>query len=119
MSNQFLVSSQRLINLHGQPMAYSVITEAEYDIETGSTSNTETTYNITMYKKHINATQYNHPDLIGKSSAMFYLINSNLGFIPAVNDKILVEGERFTVTSVIEHRARTELVLYRLIGIKG
>lgn len=119
MTNQFLASSKRLISLHGEPMVYSVVTEGEYDVETGQTVNTDTAYTVTMYKKHINATQYNYPNLVGRTSAMFYLANTGLNFVPSVNDKITVNSETFIISSIVEHRANHDLSLYRLIGIKG
>lgn len=119
MSNQFLISSVKLIAMHGQSMQYKSVVEGVYNIETGSASNTETDYTVTMYKKHIKASQYNYPDLINKNAAVFYLANNALTFIPAVRDKIAVDNETFEVDSIIEHRARGNLVLYKLVAIKG
>lgn len=119
MTNQFLVSSKRLVESHGEPMVYSVITEGEYDVETGQTTNTETAYTVIMYKKHINATQYNYPNLVGRTSAMFYLVNTGLSFVPSVNDKITVNSETFVIGSIVEHRAQHDLALYRIIATKG
>lgn len=117
--NQFLISSKRLIEAHGESMVYSVVTEGEYDVETGQTINTETAYTVKMYKKHINATQYSYPTLVGKTSAMFYLVNTGIAFVPSVNDKITVNSETFVINSIVEHRAQHELALYRIIAIKG
>jgi hypothetical protein len=119
MSNQFLASSKKLITAHGQAMSYVSVTEGIYNIETGSTANTETTYTVTMYKKHISANQYSFPSLIGKTAAIFYLVNDSLSFIPAVQDKITFAGETFTIESLVEHRAQGAIVLYRLIAVKG
>jgi hypothetical protein len=119
MANAFLISTVKLIALHGQQMQYKSVTEGSYNIETGSTVNTETSHVVTMYKKHIKANQYNYPDLINKNAAVFYLANNSLSFTPAVRDKIVVDGETFQIDSIVEHRARGELVLYKLVGIRG
>lgn len=119
MSNAFLASTKKLINIHGESMSYVTVAEGAYNIETGSISNTETTYTVKMYKKHISANQYSYPNLIGKTAAIFYLANDSLAFTPAIRDKITVSGETFTIDSLVEHRAKGELVLYRLVAIKG
>ncbi len=119
MSNAFLASTKRLISLHGESMSYIAVAEGTYNIESGSISNTETTYTVTMYKKHISANQYSYPNLIGKTAAIFYLANDNLSFTPAIRDKITLSGETFTIDSLVEHRAKGQLVLYRLVAIKG
>jgi len=119
MSNQFLASTKKLITTHGESMSYLSITEGTYNIETGSTANTETAYTVTMYKKHISANQYSYPSLIGKTAAIFYLANDTLAFTPTVQDKIVVSGETFTIESLVEHRAKGAIVLYRLVAVKG
>jgi len=119
MANPFLISTVKLIALHGQSMQFKSVVEGSYNIETGSTSNTETSYTVTMYKKHIKANQYNYPDLVNKNAAVFYLANNALAFVPAVRDKIVVDSETFEIDSIVEHRARGQLVLYKLVGIKG
>lgn len=119
MTNAFLISAVKLIAQHGQSMQYKSVVEGAYNIETGSASNTETTYTVTMYKKHIKANQYNYPDLINRNAAVFYLANNSLSFIPAVRDKIVVDNETFEIDSIMEHRARGQLVLYKLVAIRG
>jgi hypothetical protein len=119
MANPFLLSSVKMIKTHGQSMQYFQVTEGTYNIETGSTVNTTTEHTVTMYKKHLKTDQYNFPDLIGRSAAVFYLANHALSFVPAVRDKITVGSETFEVQSLIEHRAYGELTLYKLIATKG
>ena len=119
MTNPFLASTQRMINQHGQSVTYTKVSEGTYNIETGSTTNTDTSYTVKMYKKHIKATQYNYPNLIGKNSAMFYLVNTALDFIPAIRDKITVGGETFEIESIAEHSARGQIVLYKLVAVRG
>ena len=119
MSNDYLISTTRFIDLHGVTSSYVSVTEGSYNVETGSTTNTETSYSLKIYKKHIKASQYNYPDLIGKSIAMFYISNNALGFTPAVRDKIIINSETFTIDSIQEHVALGQIVLYRIIGIKA
>lgn len=119
MSNPFLNSTKRMIDQHGQSVTYTKVTEGTYNIETGSTTNTDTTYAVKMYKKHIRSNQYNYPNLIGRNAVMFYLANFNLAFTPELRDKITINGEVFDIESIVEHSARGEIVLYKLIAIKG
>lgn len=119
MSNEFLMSAKRQIDKHGQTMTYVVVTEGSYNIETGSTTNTNTEYAVKMYKKHIRANQYNYPNLIGQDAAIFYLVNINLTFIPNIRDKIVVNSNTYVVDSITEHRANSVVVLYKILAVKG
>lgn len=119
MANPFLLSTTKMINTHGQPMTYVKVGDSSYDIETGTTNTSETEFTITMYKKHIKTDQYNYPDLIGRSAAMFYLPNYKITFNPAVRDKIVLEGETYEIQSLTEHRAYGSIIFYKLVAIKG
>lgn len=117
--DRFLAITLRAINQHGKNCTYSVVTEGAYNVETGSTTNTETAYTIKMYKKHVRATQYNYPNMIGKDSALFYLVNNSLTFTPAPRDKITFDGVIYTIESVMEHAADSSVILYKLLAVKG
>lgn len=117
--NQFLQSTVKLINLHGQQMTYVAVTEGAYDIETSSSSNTDTNHTIKMYKKHIRANQYNYPNLIGQDAALFYLANNKLQFTPNIRDKIIVDSKSYVIDNIVEHRANGVIVLYKLLAVKG
>lgn len=115
----FLRITINAILRHGSDCSYIAVQEGTYNVETGSVTNTETTHAVRMYKKHINASQYNYPDLVGKDAAMFYLANSSLGFTPAVRDKIVFNGVTYMVDSIQEHAAQGVVALYRIIALKG
>lgn len=117
--DKYLSIILRAINQHGKTCSYTVVTEGLYNIETSTTSNTETSYSIKMYKKHIRATQYNFPSLVGRDSALFYLANNNLSFIPAAKDKITIDSIVYTIDSVTEHSADALVILYKILAVKG
>lgn len=117
--NQFLIATKSFIDTNGISCSYIAVQEGSYNVETGSTTNTETTYTVKMYKKHLKATQYNYPNLVGKDAAMFYLTNDNLAFTPAVRDKITFSGITYTIDSIQEHSALGAVLLYRIIAVKG
>jgi hypothetical protein len=119
MSNAFLASAKRSMDRHGQNVQYVSVTEGQYNVETGSTTNTETNYTVKMYKKHIRANQYNFPSMIEKDSALFYLVNINLSFLPAPKDKITIGAATYTVDSITEHSADGVVILYKLLAVKG
>lgn len=119
MSNQFLASTKRSIDKHGQNMVYSSVVEGQYNIETGSVTNTETSYTVKMYKKHVRANQYNYPNLIGQDAALFYLANYSLAFTPAVRDKITVDSVTYVIDSIVEHRTNGQIVLYKMLAVRG
>jgi len=117
--NQFLVAAKRAVNQHGLTSSYISVQEGAYNIETGSTTNTETTYSVKMYKKHIRASQYNYPNLIGRDAGIFYLVNDSLAFVPSVRDKIVYGTDTYQVDSIQSHVALGAVVLYRIVAVKG
>ena len=117
--DRYLAIALRAINQHGKSCTYTIVTEGAYNIETGSTTNTETSYTIKMYKKHVRASQYNFPNMIGRDSALFYLVNNNLGFLPAPKDKITIDSITYTVDSITEHAADGLVILYKILAVKG
>ncbi len=117
--DKYLGISLRAINTHGKTCSYTIVTEGTYNIETGSTTNTETSHSVKMYKRHIRASQYNFPNMIGRDSALFYLANNKLSFVPAVKDKITIDSITYTVDSVTEHAADGLVILYKILTVKG
>ena len=109
----------KAIGLHGKNCSYTIVTEGTYNIETGSTTNTEVSHSVKMYKKHIRASQYNFPNMIGRDSALFYLANNNLTFVPAPKDKITIDAVTYTVDSITEHAADGLVILYKILTVKG
>lgn len=117
--DKYLAIVLRAINQHGKTCTYSVETEGAYNIETSSTTNAETHHSVKMYKKHIRASQYNFPNMIGRDSALFYLANNNLSFVPTATDKITFDGSTYTVDSVTEHAADGLVILYKILTVRG
>jgi hypothetical protein len=117
--DRYLAITLRAINQHGENCTYTRVTEGTYNIETGSATNTETEHTVRMYKKHIRASQYNFPSMIGRDSALFYLANNNLSFVPEPRDKITIDAVTYTVDSVTEHAADGLVILYKILTVKG
>jgi len=117
--NEYLRSSVYHVNKHGKLTDYKVVTEGTYNVETGTTTNTETTFNLKIYKKHFKANQYNYPNLVGKDLAMFYIANHNIGFTPKIRDKIIYDSDEYLIDSIQEHSALGVVCLYRVIAVKG
>lgn len=107
------------VNTHGSSYTYTSVSAGVYNIETGTSSNTSVNYTVVMYKRHIKATQYNYPSLVGKDTAMFYLANNSLGFEPKANDKIVDGTSTYIVDSVFEHRARGQIALIKILAVKA
>ena len=117
--NPFLISAKRLVDRHGKNCSLIKVTEGELNTETMTVSNTETSYTVKMFKNHIKANQFHFPNLVGKDSAEFYLVNSGLTFVPESKDKINYDNVIYTIDSINENHARGELVLYRLVAVKN
>jgi len=117
--NKFLKSCIKLIARDGISVTYNSITKGSYDTESGLITDTKTEYTVTSYPRHLKATEYDSPSLIGKNAYMFYIANNSLGFSPKTGDSIAINSDTYSVISVQETYALGEVVLYRVITVKG
>jgi hypothetical protein len=117
MSNPFIRATAAAIDRHGSMISYTSVQEGTYDVNTGSVVSTNTSYSIKSYMKHIRATQFNYPNLIGKEAGLFYILAYGLAFIPDVQDTILFNSKTYKVDSVQSHLANSQIVLYRIMGV--
>ena len=118
MSNQFLKATQEAIARNGVVITYKKKGSSTYDPSSGSVISSGTDYTVTSYPKHIRASQFHYPDLIGKESYMFY-IAGNQAFEPSVSDSILFDSFTYKVDSIQKHFAGGITCLYRIIAVKG
>ena len=103
---------------HGLQVTYKTVTEGNYNVETGSTVNTEATSTFLAYPKAVKTSQYNYPNLIGKK-VLQLLVAGDAGISPSTMDKVTVITEEYTVDSFSEHYAEGAVVLYKLLVVKG
>lgn len=116
---RFLQATIQALNKHGLSLTYNSVQTGVYDVETGTAPLVKTPSVLKIYPKHLNATNYNFPNLIGKENYMFYLANSDLSFTPKLNDEIIYNSKTFLIQAMQEHVAEGQIVLYRLVGTKG
>lgn len=119
MANDFINLTKQALKAHGKLATYIRVSSGVYDIETGKSTNSDTSYSIQMYKKHIRANQYNFPNLVGKDSAIFYVSATDITFVPNMRDKIVFDNVTYTIDSYMEHAAGGQVVLIKLIGVKA
>lgn len=117
--NRFLKACIKLISKDGITISYDSIVKGSYDTSTGSVADTTTNYSVTAYPRHLKATEYDSPSLIGKNAYMFYIANNSLAFAPKTGDSITSDGSTYSVISVQETYATGVVVLYRVIAVKG
>jgi hypothetical protein len=117
--NKFLVSAKRMINLHGTDLVYRSVTTGTYNVELGKPVNTTVPYTLRMYPKHVMASAYNYPTLVGKEAYEFYLPADNLPFFPKLNDEIIYQNTTYRVQTYQEHMALGEIILFRVIAVRG
>ena len=117
--NYFLQAVKSALKEHGSSGKYIRVSAGVYDIESGTSVNTNTEYNIQMYEKHVKTSQFNYPNLIGKQVSMFYIAADSLAFQPTVKDKIAFAGSTFTIDSFSEHVAKGQIVMYKILAVKS
>lgn len=117
--NRLLAAVKRQVDRHGAVAQLVKVAEGVYDPETLTTTNTETTYKLKLFKNHIRATQYNYPSLVGKDATEFYLSNDDMPIKPEMKDKIVYAGDTFVIDSIKENWAFGVLCLYQIIAVKN
>ena len=114
--NPFMKAAINAVNRNGRNLSYFNISTVVDKIK-GTVSAVKTEKVLKIYPKSVKVTQYNYPDLIGKSVIVFYLANFNLGFTPKPNDEISYNGKIYIIRSYDFHEAHGENCLYRLTGV--
>lgn len=114
----FLQEVKQLINLHGVTITYVTVTEGAYNIETGSVTNTETSTSFKAYPKRIRATQFNYPNLIGRTVFELLVPADALATVPRFQDKISMNSEYFTVESTSTITAEGSACLLMILVTK-
>jgi hypothetical protein len=116
--NLFVISTNRMIDRFGANVTFRRIVNGAYNFDTGAVSSTQVDTTAKAYKRQIEASQYNYPNLIGKEVAEFYAKASLFTEKPTVNDKVVSGTDTYTVQRVSEHGAMGEVILYRLLCVK-
>lgn len=116
--NWTVKATKRALQTHGLDLNYTTTTRVVDEIE-GTVTDTPVTYVLRIYPKSILATQYNYPTLVGKETIMFYLAADGLTFTVKPSDEIEYQGNTYRVNSFQSHSARGQVVLYRILGVRG
>ena len=111
--------TSRLINKHGVDVEYVVVSEGDYNVETGSTENTRTSRTVKCYPKRLKITQYNYPNLIGKQAIEFLMVGGSLSSTPRSNDKIVYNLEEYNVESFVSYVTHGEVKLISILAVKS
>lgn len=116
---QMLEATKRLIYRHAITASYKSTIGGTYNVSTGQVVNGETTYTPKIYKKHVKATTFYQPSMIGKEISLFYLVATDIPVRPKVGDKIVYASDTFIVDSFTEHIAEGAVCAYVLLGVKA
>lgn len=117
--NPFIKAAKELVYPNAITITYKSISEGTYDYETGQVTNTSTETVLKAFPKAFKASVYSYPSLVGKNASEWLVVASDLPSIPKPLDKILKGSEVFTVETYSEHVAQGEVVLYKIIAVKG
>ena len=117
MANDFLNAAKRAIARNARSFTYKRIVTGAVDLNTGGVTNAVTDVPVSMYKRQIRASQFNFPNLIGKDIAEFYLIATDISFIPKVKDKVVDGAKTYTIETYQQHEAHGQIILYKMIAV--
>jgi hypothetical protein len=118
-TQNFTQEAKRLVYPNGIQVTLSSITTGAYNIENGSVSSTSVDTTLIAFPKQVKVSQYNYPDLIGKTVLEFLVVASDLASSPKPLDKLIAASIVYTVERVSEHYAGGQKVLYKVLVTKG
>lgn len=116
--NQFLKATKEAISRNGTKITYKQKGETSYNPADGEVISNDNSFTVSSYPKHIRASQFHYPNLIGKESYMFYIAGDQ-EFTPSTSDLIVFDGSSYKIDSILKHFAGGINCLYRIIGVKG
>jgi hypothetical protein len=117
--SEFIEAAKSLIYPNGVSITITAVTEGAYNADTGTVTNTETTTVVTAFPKVVKVNAYNMPNLIGKEVVEYLVVATDIAAQPRPQDKITRGAVVYSVDSVREHVAQGEVVIYRIIAVKG
>lgn len=117
--NPFLQAAKELVYPNGIQVTYTSNATGTYDVETGSVTNTSTATPLKAFPKAVKTSAYNYPNLIGKNVSEWLVVASDLIVSPSPLDKITRGSEVSAVDSYTEHMAGGEVILYKIITVRG
>jgi len=116
---QFIRSAKELIYPNGVSIEYAAVTTGVYNVETGTTANTEVLTTLVAFPKTVKVSQWNYPNLVNKVVEEFLIVGTDLATAPKPQDKITRDSAVYTVDSVREHVAGGQVVIYKVLAYKG
>jgi hypothetical protein len=78
-----------------------------------------TDYIIKSYPKHIRASNYYLPNLIGKDIIMFFIRAKDLNISISNKDSILYNSKKYLIDSYSSHIANNEVIMYKVLAVKA
>jgi len=118
MANWAMGITKRALQRHGADLTYTTTTKVVNEDE-GTVVETPTNITLRIYPRPVQVNQYNYPTLVGKQVVMFYLASEDLTFSVKPSDTVLWNGNVYRINSYQAHVAQGEIVLYKLLGVKG
>ena len=114
----FLKAAKRAIGAHGITSVYKTRTQPSYDVETGTSSQTEVSITLKLFPKAVKVNQFNYPNLIGKTVIKFLALG-DAGISPSTDDVIVFNSEVYTIDSYTEHYADSQVILWQILCVKS
>lgn len=122
IAQRFKDSSFRLIQRYGALRTYTQVTEV-YDKVTQTTTSSEASFNIKIFKTDPKDRETKYPNLVGKETAVMMIAASSLPVKPKVGDLItetyLGDTNVFSVEVIKENWSVESIVSWRLICSKS
>lgn len=117
--NPFIQASKELVYPNGLTITYKTVGESSYNVESGEVTNTSVETTLKAFPKAFKASVYSYPSLVGKNASEWLVVAPDLPSTPKPLDKILKGTEVHTVETYSEHVAEGQVVLYKIIAVKG
>lgn len=120
MTKRIASSPVRLIERFGKSVTYKKKTLGSYNVQTSRVEPaTEVNYNIKAYKTDVSYRESQSPNIVGKSSVVFLIAGSNLGFIPNIQDLITDTEDTYQVMMLSKVEVNDVVALWRVVCVKS
>lgn len=113
--SDFHGSAKRLIESAGVEVTYKHVQEGVRDLETLTTTNTETPYTVKAFPTKLNSQEQKEPSFVDKDASVFLIANESLAVDPEEGDKITMSSKTFKVLKVQEPWYKATAAYWRII----
>ena len=111
-------SIKQFLKEHGKVVEFRQATTEEYDVLTGTTGQTYTSYSVYGYSMNNSPYELTNESLVIATRRIILYgkqTNGDLLPQPKINDEVIVDGFEFNVIKVFDSKSHDDVICYTLV----